>query len=147
MGVHDQIPPDPAISRHVAQWSSPVEPSGPQHSDRINDGRHQAIFVLAREQTLGPSPYSRSYMELDGGIQTTAAWPSADTAMVSSDRHRRQDRACPLQSHLPATEAKDLPKMVRAGTKLPAAAAGASPCRREANPIGPPCEGNMPERE
>jgi hypothetical protein len=32
---HGQIPPDPAISRHVTQGSSPMEPSGTQHSSQL----------------------------------------------------------------------------------------------------------------
>jgi hypothetical protein len=103
-----------------------------QHSNRLNDVRHQTDLRLGARETLGLSPYSWSRTGLDGGIQTTAAWSTTDIAMVPSGWCYRLDR----------TEAEDMQtawaKMVRAGSELPAAAAGASSCCCIASPTGPP---------
>jgi hypothetical protein len=68
-------------------------------------------------------------MGLDGGIQPAAAWPTADTATVPSNRCRRQDR-CPLLN--PRINGPAQTKMNQAGLELPATAA---PRRRPAAEI------------
>jgi hypothetical protein len=75
-----------------------MEPFGTRYSDRINKGRHQADLRLGT-RALGPSPYSRSRMGLDGGIQTTATWLTTDTTTVPSDWRPRKDQTILLPPH------------------------------------------------
>jgi hypothetical protein len=125
MHAHDRIPRDLAISRHVAQRSSLMEPSKTRHFDRINGGRHQADLRLGMGGTLELSPYSRSQTGVDCGTQPIAAWPIADTAMVPNRRRCMQDRTC-LPSK-PRDYGTAWATMGRAGSEVPAAATGAPP--------------------
>jgi hypothetical protein len=46
MCAYDRVPPDPAISRHAAQWSLPMDPSETQHSSQIDGDRHTTYHHL-----------------------------------------------------------------------------------------------------
>jgi hypothetical protein len=56
MGAHDRIPPDPAISRHDSPNGVPAEPSGTRLIRQIDEDRHRQIYMLAREEIIGPPP-------------------------------------------------------------------------------------------
>jgi hypothetical protein len=121
MGAHDQIPPDPAISGHIAQGSSSGESSGTQRSSKIKGDRHPTDHHLGsswnpRTATLFARPTGpHAAGQLHGRLVVDEKQPTANAACAhEAARHAtasmttirrsnsdlgRQGRAAPRLGH------------------------------------------------